>query len=206
MADNYQSVAEGIEELSRYDRCRHAHYGFYAEDGKRLGDPEQRCYEDISHLIPEGAYEVVDDKKCENCPDFVSQYLEFPLEIADIKKKETLYDGRNCSGKCGQLVAVRPCDKACGGKTYLGFFVGDLPTNIHVTYNSDSKVLTVNGSMSNPCILIPELGRLVWGYESWWHKIESADELKQITDDDIDNVWYVKALEEQVAAAGDETD
>ena len=194
MVDDYMSVAGEINKLSKYDRCRHAQYGFRAIGGEYLEEPERRCYEDVSFLIPSGAYEVVDEVKCETCTDFVSKYLEFPFEVADIRKKESLYDGRNISGRCGQLVAVRPCDKACGGKTYLGFFIGDLPTSVHCTYADDSKVLTIDTGVSNPCILVPELGRLVWGYESWWYKIDSPDDLKQITDDDIDNVWYVKAL------------
>jgi hypothetical protein len=34
------------------------------------------------------------------------------------------------------------------------------------------------------------------GYESWWGQINSPEELKAITDVDIQNVWYVKALKE----------
>lgn len=41
-------------------------------------------------------------------------------------------------------------------------------------------------------MFVPELGRIVWGCGSWWHKIKSEDDLRQITDDDIDKVCYVQ--------------
>lgn len=39
-----------------------------------------------------------------------------------------------------------------------------------------------------------DLQRIIFGAESWWGIIESLEELKDITDDDINNIWYVKAL------------
>ena len=41
---------------------------------------------------------------------------------------------------------------------------------------------------------MPDLKRLVMGYESWWGIIESEEQLRQITNFDIENIWYVKAL------------
>ena len=41
---------------------------------------------------------------------------------------------------------------------------------------------------------MPELKRVVYGCESWWHEIESIDEFKKITNEDIENTWYVKLL------------
>ena len=48
--------------------------------------------------------------------------------------------------------------------------------------------------MSNPAIYVPELRKIVFGCESWWGEIQSPDEIKDITDDDISNVWYVKLV------------
>lgn len=31
----------------------------------------------------------------------------------------------------------------------------------------------------------------IWDYESWWHKIEKPEDLKQITDQNINKQWYV---------------
>lgn len=49
---------------------------------------------------------------------------------------------------------------------------------------------------TNPAIFVPDLNRVVWGMESWWGPIESKEKLHQITDEDISNVWYVKAAKE----------
>jgi len=43
-------------------------------------------------------------------------------------------------------------------------------------------------------IFVPELGEIIYGYASWWGHINSVDEIKDISDDDIDNVWYVQML------------
>lgn len=40
----------------------------------------------------------------------------------------------------------------------------------------------------------PEKKTVVFGCNSWWRLIESESQLKTITDADIDNVWYVRAL------------
>ena len=57
--------------------------------------------------------------------------------------------------------------------------------------------------MHNPAIYVPELGKVIYGMESWWHAIKDEKELKDITDNDIDNVWYVKALKEVNNASTD---
>lgn len=36
--------------------------------------------------------------------------------------------------------------------------------------------------------------QIVYGCESWWGEIKSPDHLREITNADIDNVWYVQAL------------
>lgn len=41
---------------------------------------------------------------------------------------------------------------------------------------------------------VPELKRIVYGYESWWREIESADDFAGISDEDIENTWYVGLL------------
>lgn len=47
----------------------------------------------------------------------------------------------------------------------------------------------------NPAIWVPELEKVVWGDSSWWGPIEKKEDAERlITDADIQNVWYVKAL------------
>jgi len=92
----------------------------------------------------------------------------------------------------GQLVKIRPCGNEYDGKTYLGVYIGELATGINASLEGDKVKTSFAGH--NPAILIPSLNKVVYGAESWWGKIDSMDELEEITDEDIDNVPYVKAL------------
>ena len=52
--------------------------------------------------------------------------------------------------------------------------------------------------MTNPAIFVPELKKIIYGCESWWGTINNQDDLSDlnISDDDIQNTWYVKLLHE----------
>lgn len=65
----------------------------------------------------------------------------------------------------GSLVAIRPCAKEYNEKTYIGIYIGDLPIQI------------------------------LYGCESWWKTIRSVDEFSKISNEDINNTWYVKLLQ-----------
>jgi len=49
---------------------------------------------------------------------------------------------------------------------------------------------------TNPAIFVFELNKIIYGMESFWAIIETKEDLKDITKDDIDNVWYVKLLKQ----------
>lgn len=93
----------------------------------------------------------------------------------------------------GSYVAVRPISEEYGGKTFLGILLGDMDMRLSLRREGDTLVLDRAG-MGNPCIFVPRMNQFVYGMESWWGILKSPDELRQITDDDIDNVWYVQAL------------
>jgi len=95
--------------------------------------------------------------------------------------------------KQGGFVAVRP---AKDSKTYLGIYLGDL--GIMVGGTRDGNDLTLARSYGNPCIFVPALNNLVYGCESWWGVIKSPEHLREITDNDISDVWYVQALKAMV--------
>lgn len=132
----------------------------------------------------------VNNEQCENCPDYKSRYIEYPIQVNSIKcdKMKQLMMGR-----AGSLVKIRPCNKEYGGKTYLGLYLGNQPWSQTVSYNEESGELTV-GMATNPAIYVFDLQRIIFGAESWWGIIESQEELRDITDGDINNLWYVKAL------------
>lgn len=111
----------------------------------------------------------------------------------DVYHPKVLY-----GGECGDFVAIRPIfadGDPRDGKTYLGVVIGELATSVSMSRKSDDDTIAVVGhSVHNPMIFVPDLKRVVFGYESWWGRIETPDDLRQITDADINNVWYVQAL------------
>lgn len=88
------------------------------------------------------------------------------------------------------LVMIRPVAAEYQNKTFLGFHIGDvaLSTSVGIT---DDKI-HCNFSSYNPAIYVPELKKVIYGIESWWGNIKSEEDFKKITNQDIDNVWYVK--------------
>jgi hypothetical protein len=73
-----------------------------------------------------------------------------------------------------------------------------LPLGIHVIFNKETGVLMAMPSYHNPAIVVPELGKVVMGCESWWGKINTQEDLEQISDEDIRKNWYVKLLLDMV--------
>lgn len=122
---------------------------------------------------------------------------DFP-DAADPPIRPKLLLGR---AGCGDWVKVRPCDPALGGKTYLGVLLGEAAMGVHLSYVRETRRLKVTCGMRNPAIYVPDLKRVVYGVESWWGKIETPDDLCEITDAVVDDVWYVRALKELGGAA-----
>lgn len=122
--------------------------------------------------------------------------IEFLLKASDCKDVVVPPDSRAVlSEKAGYLVTVRPCGEEYKNKTYLGFYIGDVAHG--ASLKTLKKKLQVHFSSHNPAIFVPELGKIIYGYESWWGRVKSEKDLKDITDADIMNVWYVKALMER---------
>ncbi len=96
--------------------------------------------------------------------------------------------------KIGDFVSIRPCGKEYDNKTFLGILLGDISRYVDAEFDEASGRLTISHSGYNPAILVPSLGKIILGCESWWGRIKSPDDLKQITNQDIEDVWYVQAL------------
>ena len=99
----------------------------------------------------------------------------------------------------GKFVSVRPCGNEYGDKTYLGIYMGDMPqlemaVKDRPEHGDKALYITRRDFMGNPAIYVPDLNQIIYGAESWWGVIKSPNELRQITNADIDNVWYVQAL------------
>lgn len=123
------------------------------------------------------------------CDNYKSRYIEYPLTMTGIDKDIEL----SCLGKhnIGKFVKIKPCKE---NKTYLGLFLGELPIDILVSHNEETKILNLS-FMDNPAIFVFDLKKIIYGCESWWSVIENEDDLKEITNTDINNQWYIKALQ-----------
>lgn len=145
-------------------------------------------------IIPFSEVEEFSNKE-RNCENFKARYIRYPITVNKINYDNCEgYISNSCGNKTGDLVKIRPCDEEFNNKTYLGIFIGEVATNPYVTFNENNEL---NFCLStNPMIYIPELKRCIFGYESWWSDIENEDGLKDITDEDINNTWYVKAIKD----------
>lgn len=166
------------------DKIKNCRYSTISKFGDDTNNCEYACLKSGNAISPQD---------CNNCDYYDSRYIEFPIQVDKIVYKSAEhkeYDSRNC----GKLVKIRVCDS---NKTYLGIHLGDLPTDVYSTYNSENKELGVS-QFINPAIYVFELKKVVYGCESWWGIIDSMDELSDITDEDIQSQWYVKLLQDYI--------
>jgi hypothetical protein len=124
--------------------------------------------------------------------------MKFPITVNEIifEKDETLHEKLLFGGKCGDFVSVRPCDEELAGKTFLGVLIGEIALVQMAQFDEKNGALKISKAMHNPAIFVPALSRMIYGCGSWWGKIKSPEQLRKITDDDINNVWYVQALKQ----------
>ena len=121
-------------------------------------------------------FKEVCDNDCESCSMYNSRFIEYPITVNSLEQKPIDYSDILYKSYVGKPVAVRP---AGGNKTYLGVFLGELPTGSHVSFDKDGK-LTIS-HMMNPAMFVPELNRIIFGYESWWKCLQSEEDFKEIT-------------------------
>lgn len=62
-----------------------------------------------------------------------------------------------------------------------------------ISYDEEKQSLKV-GTVHNPAIYVFALKKIIFGAESWWCKINSPEDVKGISEEEIDNTWYVKLL------------
>lgn len=166
----------------KINRCRYRRYDFEDNVSKcRCGGGD---YDTMKEITPE---------ICEKCDKFNSLFIEYPITVDKVEIKQP--EAWNISFS---PVKVRLCED---NKTYFGILLGELPWFTNISYDEETKILNVS-TIDNPCIYVPELNRLVFGAESWWSRIESDEEISDITDLDINNTWYVKLLSGMIDKKG----
>lgn len=122
--------------------------------------------------------------------------IPYPIEVTAAKITGLKYNQKSLGSRVtvGDPVSIRPVKSVDPEeKTYLGFYMGDIPCMGTIFYDPEDKDLKfmVRG---NPGIFVPALKRMVFGFESWWGAIKDEKHLREITNEDIQNVWYVQAL------------
>lgn len=93
----------------------------------------------------------------------------------------------------GKFVKIRPCAEEYNNKTYLGLYIGNVALGFSYNMNDEHQIV-MQMDHHNPGIFVFELNKVIYGCESWWGEIGKPEDLKDITDLDINNVWYVQAL------------
>jgi hypothetical protein len=147
-------------------------------------EAEKVCENDIARLIAE--------------PD--SRTLQYPVTISGIHFEGKLVE--DWRHKANRLVRVRPCGDEFGGKTFLGLYLGEMARIVGCTHNRESGVLHIFVGGHNPSIWIPSRQQVVFGFESWWGLLESEAQLREISDETIDGVWYVQAMKSLLGGNG----
>lgn len=165
--------------MCKLNKCRYC-FPKNSLDGWVCTNEEKKC---------EDKENVVSKEICEECKFFKSRYIEYPLTVNDIKNVEIINNSK-CS-----LCEIQPCDEQYEGKSFIGVYLGELPISIGTSYNNETGILT-NYPVNNPAIFVPELNQIIYGCESFWRKIDKVEDFFGITQEEIDNTWYVKLLRE----------
>lgn len=141
------------------------------------------------------ADKVCDDWAAEMLAEPEPRRMKFPIAVHGIEASPAprlpIVGTRR---SVGAWVAVRPCGAEWKGKTLLGIYIGDVALSPSARWEPASKTLFLDLCGHNPGIYVPAAKRVVYGCESWWGVLKSPDDLKQITDEDINSIWYVQAL------------
>lgn len=165
------------------------------EQLERLRSQVKSLQDQIDAIYCQSMNAPAEEKVCE---DFIARVLsaptrhdiQYPITVNGLNSHEGVRLRLN-DEDVGKFVGIRPCSSQA---TYLGIYLGDLPLGVEVSYHPETGILHVSQGFHNPAIWVPDLNRIVYGAESWWDIMTSPDDLRKITDADIQDVWYVKAL------------
>lgn len=164
---------------------------------KELEDKQRDVYRRSLEAAEED--KVAKDSLCALLVDegFPRREMQYPIQVEGIAWSDGIppvWD-RHFDNP-GAWVCVRPCGDEYENKTYLGVMLGRLALTVTASHNKDTGLLHLSHGHHNPAIYVPDLKKVIFGMGSWWGVIESPEDLKKISDADIENVWYVRAMKE----------
>lgn len=168
----------------RQKNCRYS----FPYSGKKMNQTACRKKWDEAETSDSEAY--VTNEECEACECYKNRYIEYPIQVNAIETEKLEGMMMYVSGS---LVRIKPCAEEYKGKTYLGLYLGHLPLKNTISYDEEKQVLKV-GAVHNPAIYVFSLKKIIFGAESWWCKINSPEDMKEISEEEINNTWYVKLL------------
>ena len=171
---------ESVENLPRYRKCRYYVPGDFDEPGKHYCAPDAKTLGEQWEQKHE-----INVADCEHCDHYKCRYIEYPLTIQGLEIKDP-----EAWGISFEPVKVRLCED---DKTYFGILLGEFPWKTLASFNESDGKLVIS-TVTNPCILLPEQKRIVFGCQSWWSRIKPGEDISDITNADIENTWYVKLL------------
>lgn len=170
-------------EQDKYTSCKHHYIGTMQDvvQGRHF------CIPDNAKTLGDAARmkQEIDPQQCRDCPRYKSRYISYPVTInkMDIENPEPY-------GVTLTPVAVRICGEDI---TRFGVYLGNFPRYTTVSLNEDTGTLKIRCA-DNACIFIPELKRVVFGDECFWRRLKDETDMKNITDEIIQNQWYMKLL------------
>ena len=180
--------------MEKKRNCINCKSGLFGRcDGLKNNEEYQSIWENRDTNTMDRMVKAHDFKSNFVCDEFRSLYIEYPIEVSKINTNNDRSSYR--SSEVGKFVRITPCAEKYERKTYLGLYLGELPMGHSISHNTETKELNVSFS-TNPAIFVFDLNEIIYGMESWWGIIESEEDLKEITESDINNIWYVKALKE----------
>lgn len=169
------------------ERQKNCKYSFLY-NGKKMN--QTVCRKKLNELEAYDSEGYVSNEDCEACECYKSRYIEYPIQVNAIETEKL--EGMMMYAS-GCPVRIKPCAEEYKGKSYLGLYLGDLPMMNNISYNEEKQVLKV-GAVHNPAIYVFALKKIIFGAESWWCKINSPEDMKDISEEEINNTWYVKLL------------
>lgn len=155
---------------------------------KKLNQEIERKFGHLKKNSMDRWRDKIEVMKYFTCEDYKYKYIEFPLDVETIRNK--FIEPSNLFKRDFTYVAIMLASEE---ETHLGIYIGDLAMDISISYSDKDKELSIF-PMSNPAIFVPNLKRVVFGAESYWREIEGPEDLDKITNADIENTWYIKAL------------
>lgn len=168
----------------RQKSCRYS----FLYSGEKMN--QTVCRKKLNELEASDSEGYISNEECEVCECYKSRYIEYPIQVNAVETEKL--EGMMMYAS-GCLVRIKPCAEEYEGKTYLGLYLGHLPMMSSISYDEERQVLKV-GAVHNPAIYVFALKKIIFGAESWWCKINSPEDMKEISGEEIDNTWYVKLL------------